>query len=536
MYYRDLRDHIEALEANGKLVRITKQVNKDTELMPLVRWQFRGLPDDDRKAFLFDDVIDVKGRRYDIPVLVASHAASRQMYALGMQCKPGEIMEKWAQAQLHPVEPRMVESGPVQGEVHVGDALLEHGGLEEFPVPISTPGFDNAPYLTNANWVTKDPETGIRNMGNYRAMIKSPTRTGCCAMGVQHLRIHWEKCRRNGMPLQAAIVIGASPNLGYVGTTGIAYGVDEFAVAGGIAGVPVELVKCRTVDIEVPASAEIVIEGVLSTEYLEREAPFGEFTGYMGAEEMNPAFEVTCITHRKKPIYNAFFSQFPPSESSKLRGVGHEGTFYKFLKYDCNIPGILDVAFHESCGSNPYCVIQLRKLHPAHVWQALNGVVTRSAGFPKYAIAVDEDIDPRDADAVNWALSFRTQPNRDVRIVQGRVAGLDHSTAPLTSLHSERRYPSPSGASAMLIDATIKWPYPPVSLPRKDFMEKSRELWEELGLPPLRPKSPWFGYSLGYWTEENETEAELALKGEHFQTGEKLARQRIPAVGFREAP
>jgi len=527
MYFKDLREHIEALEANAKLTRIKREINKDTELMPLVRWQFRGLPEDERKAFLFENVVDVKKKRYNIPVLVASHAASRAVYSLGMKCKPEELMEKWSEAQLHPIGPKIVNSGPVQEEIHIGDGLLEHGGLEEFPIPISTPGFDNAPYLTNANWVTKDPETGIRNVGNYRAMIKSRTRTGICCLGSQHIHIHWQRCKQMGIPLQAAIVVGATPNIAFVSSRRIPYGVDEYAVAGGIAGEPVELVKCQTVDIEVPATAEIVIEGELPTDYLEREAPFGEFTGYMGAEELNPYFNVTCVTHRKNPIYSAFISQFPPSESSKMRQVGYEATYYAFLKHDCNIPGILDVAFHESSGSAAYCVIKLRKSHPAQVWQALNGAVAFAGGYPKIIIAVDEDIDARDADVVNWALSFRMQPHRDIRITQGKSFSFDHSAAPPAAGPEERLYPSPAGSSALLIDATTKWAYPPLALPRKEFMEKARRIWEEIGLPTLRPKAPWYGHSIGYWTEENEAEAELALKGEYRKTGEKLMRNRV---------
>ncbi len=164
----------------------------------------------------------------------------------------------------------------------MGDKLLEHGGMAEFPIPISTPGFDNAPYLTAANWVTKDPETGIRNIGNYRSMVKSGTRLGILSRGTQHLRMHWEKSRKLGKPLQAAIVIGPTPNVGLVATAKIPFGIDEYAVAGGIAGEPVELVKCKTVDIEVPATAEIVIEGEFPIDAMEPEGAFGEFTGLYG--------------------------------------------------------------------------------------------------------------------------------------------------------------------------------------------------------------------------------------------------------------
>jgi 4-hydroxy-3-polyprenylbenzoate decarboxylase len=528
-YYKDLREHIKALEANGKLVKIERKINKDTELMPLVRWQFRGLPEEQRKAFLFENVVDVKGRKYDMPVLVAAHAASRAVYAIGMMCEPNEIMERWNQAQLHPIEPVLVDTGPVHENVYTGEKLLKWGGMGQIPVPISTPGFDNAPYLTLAGWVSKDPETGVRNMGIYRAMVKSDVRLGIQCPHGQHLHTHWEKCRSHGIPLQAAIVIGASPNIGFTAASKVAYGVDEYAVSGGLAGEPVKLVKCKTVDIEVPATAEIVIEGEMPTDSLEREAPFGEFTGYMGGEQISPYLNITCITHRNNAMYTAFISQFAPSESSKLKEVAQSANWYKFLRHDLNIPGILVCAFHEngSGSGQGFLVIQMKKLHPADAWQALHGAVSFTRMWPRVMIAVDEDIDPWDADAVNWALCFRMDPQRDVRIVQGKRFDLDQAAAPPWATDEERYYPMPTGSSALLIDATRKWPYRPVSLPRREFMERAKKIWEEEGLPELKPKSPWHGYSLGQWTKENEEEAELALKGEHYQTGEKLARQRV---------
>ena len=522
-YYKELREHIKVLEAKGKLARIKREINKDTELMPLVRWQFRGLPEEERKAFLFENVVDATGKKYDIPVLVASHAASRDVYAIGLMCEPSQIAEKWAEARRKPIEPVMLKEGPAQEVVHIGDKLLEHGGLSELPVPISTPGFDNAPYLTAANWITKDPETGIRNVGNYRGMVKSNTRLGIMSQPPQDLRTHWEKCRKKGIPLQAAIAIGPVPVIGFVATCKFPYGVDEYTVAGGLAGEPMQLVKCKTVDIEVPATAEIVIEGELPTDSMEREAPFGEFTGYIGLAVTGPYFNVKCITHRKNPIYNAFISQFPPSESSKLRHIGDEGVLYKFLKYDCGFP-IVEVALHENSGASPYLVISMKRSHPSIAWQVLNAVLTISPRH-KFTIVVDDDIDPRDADSVNWAMSFRVQPDRDIRIVKGIVATLDYSVAPPNEKRQD--YPGIEGASAILINATCKWDYPPVSLPKKEFMERAKQIWEEEGLPKLKPKKPWFGYSLGFWTKEFEEEADLALKGQHFRTGEKLAQQRI---------
>ncbi|HEX2932885.1 MAG TPA: UbiD family decarboxylase, partial [Candidatus Binatia bacterium] len=166
--YGDFREHLNALEERGKLVRIKRAINKDTELMPLVRWQFRGLEERDRKAFLFENVVDGKGKRYAMPVTVGTLAATTEIYAIGLRCEPDEIHERWAQAQLKPLEPTLVTGAPVHEVVWQGQDLLNGHGLDMIPVPISTPGFDNAPYLTSANWITKDIETGIYNIGNYR--------------------------------------------------------------------------------------------------------------------------------------------------------------------------------------------------------------------------------------------------------------------------------------------------------------------------------------------------------------------------------
>ena len=141
-------------------------------------------------------------------------------------------------------------------------------GLDMLPVPISTPGFDNGPYLTSANWVTKDPDTGIFNIGNYRSQIKAPNRNGGLFLG-QHMGEHWRRCKAKGIPLEAAIVIGVVPAVAYAATSKLPYDFDEYRLAGGLAGEPIEVVRCQTVDLHVPATAEIVIEGKISTEWIE---------------------------------------------------------------------------------------------------------------------------------------------------------------------------------------------------------------------------------------------------------------------------
>ncbi len=525
-YYRDLREQLEALDRAGLLVRIDELINKDTELMPLVRWQFRGLPEEERRAFLFTNVTDVKGRKYDIPVAVGCLAASRAIYALGLQCKPEEIVERWTKAEANPIPPVIVERGPVHEEIHVNSSLTEKGGLGEFPIPISTPGFDCAPYTTASHWFTKDPETGKINIGNYRGQVKSPTRTGVYIHSSNHGGYHWKKCKERGISLQAALVIGAPPAVAYTAPARVPFTVSELDVAGGLAGGAIEVVRCKTIDMLVPACAEIVIEGEISTEYVEPEAAFGESTGHIGEKMLNPYFEIKCITHRKDPIFAAIVSQFPPSESSVMRQLSAEGNYLRFLKNECNIPGILEVAFH-SIAVRQICVIRMKKTNQAHVWQALHSMVGFHPATGKIVIVVDEDINPRNLDSLFWALAFRMQPHRDMLVIRNRTPSMDPSAAP-PGKELEVSMHEIAGCSALLIDATRKWDYPPVSLPKREFMERARQLWERLELPKLRPQDPWFGYHLGSWSDEDEEEAQLALKGEHYQTGEKAIKKRVP--------
>ena len=530
-YFRDLRDFISVLEETGNLHRISARIEKNTELMPLVRWQYQGLPDHQRKAFLFDNVTDPQGKNYDCSVAVGVLGASRSIYkmALGLEEKSGagEVAERWNRALSHPIASRIVKTGPVKEVILKGrEVSRRDGGLLRFPVPISNPGFDGGPFLTAPYVVTKDPDTGIPNVGTYRCMIKGPNKSGVSVPPAQHIGIHFHKCKEKKVPLQAAIVLGCSPAIGLASVAKVGYDRDEYAVAGGIAGEPILLVRCETVDVEVPASAEIVIEGEIATDYLEPEGPFGEFTGYMGGQMVNGVFLVKCITHRKNPILQ-MFTEGVPSESGVMRKMGYESTLYKLLKYDCNIPTVMDVTLHESSGSRKYVVIRMKKTNPAQPWQALQAAVALDPSHGKILVTVDEDIDPEDADSVNWAISFRMQPHRDVKITTHKFAGLDPSAAPPGSPVAEARFPSPSGCSAIMMDATRKWPYPPVALPAKKYMEAAKQKWEKLGLPPLQPKMPWYGYSLGYWSEEDEENAELAIRGEYDKVAERLQKKAV---------
>ncbi|MCL6593234.1 MAG: UbiD family decarboxylase, partial [Alicyclobacillus sp.] len=194
------------------------------------------------------------------------------------------------------IPPVVVGEGPVQEVVHRGADLEQSGGFLEFPIPISTPGYDNAPYLSSAHFITKDPDTGIRNVGNYRGQIKSARTCGVyfSPHGNDAME-HWKAMRKRGQALPVAIVVGAPPVVSYVSVQRMAIDLDELAVAGGLAEEPIRLVKCQTVDLEVPADAEVVIEGYIRTDVVEPEGPFGESHGFVHPRSESPIVEITCV-------------------------------------------------------------------------------------------------------------------------------------------------------------------------------------------------------------------------------------------------
>jgi UbiD family decarboxylase len=529
----DFQSHLAALEARGLLLRIDRLINKDTELHPLVRWQFQGgLKEDQRRAFLFTNVIDSSGRRYDIPVAVGALAASPRIYAVGMGRPVEEIEAAWVRAITSPIPPILVDAPPCQAVVITGEELSGIGkGLTRLPVPISTPGFDAAPYLTATLCVTRDPETGIQNMGTYRAALKATDRLGvrmASRIGGAGGYLHWKKYNRRGEPMPCAIVVGCAPVAMFTGGMKLPVDLDELAVAGGLAGVPLRMAKALTVDLNVPADAEIVIEGLIDPDLLEPEGPFGESHGHVALEDFNMSMRVSAITHRRSPVFASIISQVTPSESSVLKKVAMEPLFFTHLRRQLGIKEVRRVVMHEPL-SNLRKVIFVQYAHGtprSEVWRGLHGASTLLSDCGKVCIAVSEDVDPTNADAVFWSLAYRANPMQDTHIAPHRSAG-----------HGPKSGPREED-STILIDATLKHSAPPLALPARQYMEQARTIWQELGLPTLTPQPPWHGYSLGDWSPAWERYAERAVAGQWQQSGEEtFARRRaglIPETPARE--
>ena len=534
--YPDFHDHLDALEKAGLLTVIDEPVNKDTELHPLVRWQFRGgIKEADRKAFKFTNVTDSLGRKYDMPVVVSALSTNEQMYSIGMGVPVDQIGATWNHAIANPIDPVTVEDAPCQEVVITGDDLRGEGkGLDALPVPISTPGYDSAPYLTATNVTTRNPDTGTQNMGTYRAGLKASDRLAVRMVarpGGAEGHMHWELWKKRGEKMPCAIVVGCPPAVAFMGPQKLPVGVEEMAVAGGVLGQPLRQVKCKTIDIMVPAESEIVIEGLIDTDMLEPEAPFAESHGHVALEDYNTVMEVTAITHRKDAVFTSIISQLTPSESSVIKRVAYEPLYLSHLRDSLGIKGVKKVYLHENLTNlRKILFIQYERGVPTtEVWRGLYGASSLAAAIGKYVIAVNEDIDPENGDSVFWALAYRSNPALDVQILKHKVR------------YGPRDPRTVGGEESMcLIDATLKADMPPIALPKREYMEGAKELWEKLGLPPLNPESPWHGYSLGDWNDEWDAMAKRAAEGNYLENGRRSAQYRrkdvAPNTSIRDVP
>lgn len=360
-----------------------------------------------------------------------------------------------------------------------------------------------------------------------RAALKSTNRLGvrmASRLGRTGGYQHWLRYQKMGTPMPIAIVLGCAPVVVYNGPQRLPTDFDEITVAGALTGAPLEVVRAKTVDLMVPANGEIVIEGLISTELLEPEGPFGESTGYVALEDYNLSMEVTAITHRRSPIFTSIISQVTPSESSVMRKVAMEPVFLTHLRQS-GINGIRKVVMHETL-SNLRPLLFLQFAHGAsrtEVWRALQAASSRIADCGKIVIAVSEDVDPNNANAVFWSMAYRSNPIEDLQVLP--FCAPDHG--PSSDSDSGEPADPRTANSTLLIDATLKHIMPPVALPAKAHMERARELWNKLKLPPISFQATWHGYQLGDWRDSWEEFAQNSTAGKWEVNGaDTLARRR----------
>jgi 4-hydroxy-3-polyprenylbenzoate decarboxylase/2,5-furandicarboxylate decarboxylase 1 len=368
-------------------------------------------------ALLFENVVG-----HDMPV-AGSVFADRAKALLALEVSsPREGNEKFLHGLHHPIKPRLVESGPCQEIVHTGDDI----DLFRLPLPIYSER-DGGAYVTVALEISKDPIDGGRNASVYRMMRLDRNHLAIMSHVFQGLGTHIARAWERGEPLDVAIVNGVDPVLLYASQAKVPPGFDELEIAGGIRGEAVDVVRGVTVDLEVPATAEIVIEGRVLPGERAPEGPFGEFTGYYGPQELNPVMEVTAITHRRDPIYLAGMTGVPTTDNHVLKSFAYESVLLENLR---NVfPEVVDVAFPDWAGTQYAAVVSLRQRYKG---QARHLILTAfgDAARLKWVIVVDDDIDVHDTEQVLWACITRSQPAEDTIIVPGVAGGPLDPSAP----------------------------------------------------------------------------------------------------------
>jgi 4-hydroxy-3-polyprenylbenzoate decarboxylase len=448
MAFRDLRDYLAALEARGELKRIPSEVSPELEAAEIAdRAVKAGGP-----AILFEKV-----RGTSVPLAMNLFGTMERMcFALGVPRLddiaervqeviepeiPTNFLEKLKMlpklARLADFVPKTVSSAPCQEVVEA-----DRPSLSFLPVVKTWPG-DGGPFITLPLVFTKDPKTGRRNVGMYRMHVYDETTTGMHwhvhKGGAQHYRGF--RGKRERMPV--AVALGGDPATIYAASAPLPEDMDEMMFSGFLRKEPVELVRCRTIDIEVPAHAEVILEGYVDPDEQRVEGPFGDHTGYYSLADRYPVFHVTCVTRRRDPIYPATIVGKPPMEDVYL-GKATERIFLPLLRKivpevtDMNLP--IEGIFHN------FAFFSIDKRYPGHARKVMCAVWGLGLlMFSKFVVIFDADVNIQDLSEVLWRIGNNVDPRRDTMIVDGPVDALEHAS------------PIPHYGSKMGIDATRKW-------------------------------------------------------------------------------
>jgi 4-hydroxy-3-polyprenylbenzoate decarboxylase len=492
MGFKDQRDWITKLESEGELHRIKAEVDWDKELGAVANVAFsRGF-----SALLFENIKgyhNTRGKK----VLTGHLINDRQiamMFGLPKNTHPREIVNTYRKRLNSPIKPVTVSSGPVK-ENKVKNKEVN---LFEFPVPVWH-RLDGGRYInTFCGVVTRDPENGTQNIGLYRGMITDKNRIPMTIAPSQHIGQHFAKYKQIGKEMPVAVINGWDPTLEFTAASGISKDVCEYDIMGTIRGQPVELVKCETSDLEVPASAEIVIEGFVSSDLTtyEWEGPFAEFTGYYASEKRKkPVIRVECITHRDDPTFTGTLMAIGPghpSEQATVTTISSTATIWEAIEKS-GVPGLLDVRVLPASAA-PNVALRIRKTYRGQGRQIGLAVLGAALSYfiAKNVIIVDEDIDLYDFEALEWAFAHRFNPLEDLIIIPGLPGTVIDPTIP-----PEQRDLVKFGggiSNRMVIDATRTWSfgrreewgndfYPPVAYKLSpEDEERVKKRWNEFGL------------------------------------------------------
>jgi len=481
MPYKDLQAFIKALEKEGELCRIKEPVSPYLEITEITdRVCKRHGP-----ALLFENVVG-----HNIPVLTNAFGSFKRMcMALGVNSldelgneiltffeieKPDSLIKKIKLLpklkRLSNMFPKLIKKAPCQEVILKGEDI----DLMKFPILHCWP-LDGGPFITLPLVFTKHPITKIRNVGMYRMQVYDKCTTGMHwhphKGGAQHYRVAEELGER----LEVAVAIGPDPIMTYAATAPLPEDIDEVVFAGFLKGEPIEMVKCITIDHEVPATSQIVLEGYVEPKERRIEGPFGDHTGYYSLPENYPVFHITCITHRKDLIYPATIVGRPPQEDCYI-AKATERLFLPLIKKQ--LPEIVDINLPIEGVFHNIAFISIDKRYPGHAKKVMHAIWGMGQlSFTKIIVIFDKDVNVQNISEVLWRLGNNIDPKRDIVFVEGPVDALDHAS------------PLPLLGSKMGIDATRKWKeegftrkWPPDIEMKKEVKEKIDKLWERLGI------------------------------------------------------
>ena len=485
MAYADLRDFIRALEKQGELKRIPFEVDPRLEITEFADRSVKtGGP-----ALLFE-----KPKGSSVPLLINAFASEKRMRLALEVDSIGEVAARISQflemrmpegivgklkmlpmlAEVGAFFPKTVSGGPCK-EVIRRDGF----SLDYFPILHCWPQ-DGGRFITLPMVFSRNPDTGKRNCGCYRLQVFDDRTTGMHWQTHKQGAEHYRRLRaagNNAKKMDVAVAIGADPATMYSAILPLPPDIDEMMIAGFLRSKPVEMVKCETVDLEVPANAEIVLEGYVELGELRREGPFGDHTGFYSLDDDYPVFHVQCITHRKNPIYATTIVGPPPMEDFYM-GKAIERIFLPLMRMQ--LPEVRDIAMPAEGIFHNLILVAIRKSYPGHARKVMHAIWgLGQAMFSKVIVVVDEDVDVQNFSEVAWKALNNIDPERDIQFVMGPVDSLDHASR------------LPNYGSKMGVDATRKWPgegftrpWPDVIAMPAEVKTRVDELWRRAGLQP----------------------------------------------------
>lgn len=483
--FQSLNEFISFLESKGELVRIREALNSNLELTEIADRTVKS----QGPALLFENVILANGQKSKFPVLMNMFGSAKRMaWALGVESveeiasqirellttePPGNFWEKLKKlpelAKLASYTPKLVSSGACQ------EIVMNDPDLTKLPVLKCWPQ-DGGPFITFGNVITKDPQTKTRNVGLYRIQVFGPKEA---AMHWQIHKVgskHYQKYKEVKEKIPVAFFLGGDPALTYAASAPLPDQIDEMLLAGFLRKKGVPMVKCKTIDLEVPADADFVVEGTVDPqEPLVMEGPFGDHTGYYSLADLYPKFHVTAITHRKSAVYPTTVVGPPPMEDAYM-GKATERIFLPMIQM--NFPEIVDMNLPIEGVFHNLALVSIKKQYPGHAKKIMHALWgTGQLMFTKCALIVDHDVDVQNYKQVCWHLLANLDPKRDFIFSEGPTDALDHASC------------SPNYGSKFGFDGTRKWPgedgcrqWPDVTKMDEVVKKKIDSIWARLNI------------------------------------------------------